>query len=232
MKEADMFNKMFSKKLQEKMTDKLLNYIAPLGKQKNYSKNQIVEICDSNHIYIVTNGYFKKLVYSPEGKEISFYRLNAGTIFGEMDFFDNQKTFGIVKSLEENSSISAVNRKIIEEMLITDKELYWCFMHSIIRKFRIISLNYVNSLSNDSTGKLAGFLIALIAQHGQKCTQESKIIPYPYTHQEIANALGISRITITKSINELKKLGLITYYGKYIKIENPKELMKLYKTVW
>jgi hypothetical protein len=60
-----------------------------LGKIKTYSKHELIDPCNADHIYIVLDGSFNQLLYSQNGDEISFFRLVRGTIFGEMDYFRN-----------------------------------------------------------------------------------------------------------------------------------------------
>jgi CRP-like cAMP-binding protein len=87
------------------------------------------------------------------------------------------------------------------------------------------------TLVNDSKGRICGVLLELLAQFGHDVDKPSEI-DYVYTHQELANATGCSRITITNVLNELKDEGLITYKGENIFIANPDGLKYYYNAFW
>lgn len=229
--EKSMLNRLFDEKLQSEMMKFFLNELSPLGTKEIFEKDCFVKHDDPNYIYIVTNGCFKQMVYSVHGKEISLFRLGPGTIFGEMDYFDKARTIAITKTLEDESSVSKISRNILEAELTKNPEIYRFFIHSITRKYRIIAMNKINALSNDSMGKIAGFMLELLAQYGNDANKPATI-PYIYTHKEIASSLGVSRITVTNVINELRNLGVISYSGKNIVVEDPHSIRQIYNSVW
>lgn len=226
-----MLDKLFDERLQNEMTAFFLEKLAPLGKREIYEKEAIVGQDSCDYFYIVTGGCFKQMAYSQNGKEISFFRLKPGTIFGEMDYFDEACTIAMTKSLEKGSTVSKIHRTVLEQALAENPKIYRYIIHSITRKYRIMLLNKINSVAYDSKGQVCELLMQLLSQYGIGESEE-KVNPYVYTHQELANSLGISRITVTNIINELKIEGIIAYQGKFIKIVDEGRLKSFYCPVW
>jgi len=134
-----MYNELFNSDLQKKMTDFFVNDLSAFGRVRAFSKNEIVDPKDADNIYIVLDGAFNQVLYSLDGDEINFFRLERGTIFFEMDYFDGYRTCVITKALK-TSAVSIVSRKVLEEELMKRPEIYRHFIHSE----RIITIGSYN----------------------------------------------------------------------------------------
>ena len=221
-----MYEKYFDIKKQEKMRENFLQ----LGKKgiiKNYEKNSSILIQEKNSFCIVMDGKLKQSIYSNEGEEKTLYILRAGEIFGEMDYFCGDKSQLVVKSVEK-SKVSFVNEKIMEEILTENPALYRDIIHSIVRKFRIVMFQMANIVFGDSYGRVADTLVRLYSQEGND-EEIGKILNDRFTHEEIANLIGCSRITVTRVLNDFKEEGLIQIQKGRILIKNIEGLKKYIK---
>lgn len=225
-----MLNLLFDESSFQEMIDHFIKRLAPLGQIKHFRKGTIIDPRDSSHIYIVIDGYFKQVLVSNDGREVSLFRLKPGTIFGEMDYFGDVRTIALTKALFD-STASCVSRSTLEIELKKDPDLYRYFIQSILRKYRIILMKTGRTMVNDSRGRICGVLLEISAQYGNDVDRPAEI-DYVYTHQELANATGCSRITITNVMNELKDEGLISYKGKKIFIADPEGLRKYFNAFW
>jgi CRP-like cAMP-binding protein len=57
--------------------------------------------------------------------------------------------------------------------------------------------------------RVKGFLELLALDYGVVCPQGLRLNPR-LTHQEIANALGTTRVTVTRIIGQLKEVGWLS----------------------
>lgn len=230
MEKNDMRNILFDEKLQQEMSRFFLRYLAPLGNQRVFKKGEIIHPTRADNIYIVLSGYFKQVLINRNGKECSLFRLRRGTIFGEMDYFDGEPTIMITKVLED-SVASIVSRESVEEALRENPILYRHFIHSITRKYRILMLKSARTILLDVKARISDTLLEITAQHGND-TREPSTIEYVYTHQELADAVGCSRVTITNVLKELKEEGYIIYDGRCFRLLDPIGLRKLTDMYW
>ena len=76
---------------------------------------------------------------------------------------------------------------------------------------------------NKSIKRLADTLLRLSYQDSTK-KDDKTVLNRIFTHQELAELIGCSRITVTNDLNELKKRKLITVKNKEISIDNLKNL--------
>ncbi len=230
MEKNNMRNVLFDEKLQQEMSRFYLKHLAPLGNRRHFKKGEIIHPASADEIYIVLNGYFKQVLINRNGKECSLFRLRRGTIFGEMDYFDGSPTIMITKVLED-SEASVVSRALVEMVLKERPILYRHFIHSITRKYRILMLKSARTILLDVKARISDTLLEITAQHGND-TREPSTIEYVYTHQELADTVGCSRVTITNVLKELKAEGYITYDGRCFRLLEPIGLRKLTDMYW
>jgi CRP-like cAMP-binding protein len=164
-------------------------------------------------------------MYSKNGDEIIFFRMSAGDIFGETDFFDNSRTFVMYKVLK-NAKVSIVNRRILESKLIEFPSIYKYFLKSIIRKQRMIMIELSNFKFNDSIGKLADFLVRLYYTEDININFKN-YISIVLTHEEIANRIGLNRTTVTNVLKSFKDRDLIEVKDRKLIIKDIQGLKKL-----
>jgi CRP-like cAMP-binding protein len=60
--------------------------------------------------------------------------------------------------------------------------------------------------------RLHGFLKLLIEEYGEPCPK-GYYLPWTLTHTQIGNAIGTTRVTVTRLMGKLRKQGLITSYN-------------------
>jgi CRP-like cAMP-binding protein len=228
-----MYDILFNENLQQKMTEYFLKELAPLGVVKAFGKNEIIDPDDANSVYIVLDGAFNQVLYSRDGDEMSFFRLERGTIFGEMDFFDGERTCVITKALKA-SAVSIVPRDVLENELIKEPDIYKHFMHSIIRKYRIVMLESADVKFNDALGKLAHVLVRLAhtTNYRSNKNSENKKINMTFTHEELANRMAANRSTITNGLKYFKDQNLITIKDRQIHITNIEGLKRYITPYW
>ena len=74
----------------------------------------------------------------------------------------------------------------------------------------------------DRFGKTASFILDITATDSiEKDTEGGKI---PYTHEELATALGLNRSTVTLILKEFTEFGFIEKHYRYFKIKDRKAL--------
>ena len=222
-----MYNQLFNQELQDKMTHFFLNELSILGRIKAYDKNSIIDPDNANYIYIVVDGDLNQVLYSHDGDEIIFCRLERGNIFGEMDFFDGDRTCIVTKAITA-CAISKVPRALVEERLGKEPDLYKHFIHSIVRKYRIIMLEFADIRFNDSLGKIAHTLVRLTYSTSKKIHDGEGTLPINmyFTHEELANRINANRSTITNGLKTFKEQGYIDIDGKKITVTNIEGLKK------
>ena len=82
-------------------------------------------------------------------------------------------------------------------------------------------LQLTNNVFNDSIGKIADALLRLASCSIEAVEQERVFIYTPFTHQELANNVGCSRITVTRCIYKFINEGIVSYQWEKIILNDP-----------
>lgn len=212
---------MYSDWFEQKRQDKMRQFFLKLSKEgiiKSYNKNKIIDIESGEYVGIVVEGILSVEIISSMGNEKLLYILRPGEIYGEMSYFCGGRCITILKA-KEKSKIALVKRDILETVLEKEPEIYRYFIHSITRKFRIVMIQLTSAIFNDSIGKIADTLLRLCSC-SEKNTDEEISISVSYTHQELANNVGCSRITVTRCLNRFISEGIIDIKNKRIIIKD------------
>lgn len=220
-----MYEKIFDQDIQREMDDFFINNLSSYGKIENLKKGQVINQKNPDNIYIILEGEFNQIMYSKNGDEIIFFRMTVGDIFGEIDFFDNSRTFVMYKALK-NAKISILSREILESKLMEFPNMYNYFLKSIIRKQRMIMIELSNFKFNDSIGKLADFLVRLYYTEDINIKFKN-YISIVLTHEEIANRIGLNRTTVTNVLKIFKDRNLIEVKDRKLIIKDIQGLKNL-----
>lgn len=219
-----MDKELFNKEKQEEMRKFFLSELKDIGVIKYYDKNNLITSPTSEYIAVVLDGKIKQSLISSKGIFKLLYILQAGEIIGEVDYFGGGETH-ITSIAMTNACISVINKKNLEKALEKNPEIYRYLLYSSSRKFRIIMLQMESMAFNDSLGALAKQILRLSSQQGIKRNND-EIIDIPLTHQEIAELMGVSRVTVTRGINTFRDKGIIDIENKKIVIKDKDRLVE------
>lgn len=229
-----MYSNLFDAKAQREMESFFLNELAPLGRQVCHKKNSIILPSDPAFVYVVVSGAFNHVIFSEGGSELIFYRLPTGTIFGEMDYFEG-KGAQIVNRAITDSMVSEISKEKINELIKKNPSANRHFLHSIVRKYRLLMLQIADYKFNDCSGKLAHLLLRLRYVDSSKAEfvkEDDEWIKTRLTHEELANRIGASRSSVSEQLKAFKQEGLIDTERKRIKILDEDGLKAKIKFFW
>jgi CRP-like cAMP-binding protein len=218
-----MYNLLFNDEKQKEMETFFLKDLAKDGYVQNHPKKSLISPETADCIYIIISGECRQVMYGPNGKKVSYFRLTPGTIFGEMDYFDQNRTCVKTECLTD-VKLSVIYRETLEKRLKEKPEIYQYFLHSEARKFRLLMLKIAEEKFNPVLGQLSAFLyrLSILSEDLKK-----ERIQFTLTHEEIADRLGCSRISVTNNMNRLVEKNIVAYEGRYLIVKDKKRLMEL-----
>ncbi|MBP2630992.1 MAG: Crp/Fnr family transcriptional regulator [Firmicutes bacterium] len=222
-----MYQNLFIEDQQALMRDYFLNNLSKYGVVKRYNKKQFIaaDFYDLS-IGIVVEGQVIVSVVSSKGQEKILYTLLPGECFGEMNLISNS-FFNYVIRVKKDATISFIGKDAFSDFAQKDTKVYQYFMNVMIIKFRIVLLQMVSNVFNNSTGKVADTLIRLIStSNSLQIEKTNNMVVVPFTQGELANIVGCSRITVTRILNQFIEQDLISMSNKKIVIKNFDGLMK------
>lgn len=192
------------------LTKEKLSKIEPLLSMREYCKKEVIfEPGDRDKVFIVKTGKVELYQLSPSGKKAIIEQLLPGSIFGDLgtdspsDIFVEATVDSYVCSIGKNKFFSLVSRY---------PELSEKLMKSLFSRLTAVEKRMSSVAIDNALQRFIKLLLSL----GKPTQMNSAVLSDHFTHEELAQMLGISRQTVTTIINQLEKKGLIKRSNKIL----------------
>lgn len=160
-------------------------------------------------IYFIKSGFIKLYRLSGDGKETIIYLTGPGNLLGLRALIsEDQKARHYTEAITD-CEIFNMTRKEYFDILSEHPEYLIDLMYVFIDRLNHAERRVEGFISQDATSKVAHFLVDAAIRFGKK-REKSINLPFPITHQRIAEFVGIYRETVTLALHELVKKGAIT----------------------
>ena len=190
---------------------------APLfssGHPTTYQEGQIIYLQgqEPGYLYCLRTGAVRTYITSDQGEAKLLTTYGPGSIFGEASFFDGMPRVSTAEAAAD-CVIVRLSHDTVDRLFAQHPELASAMITYLARTVRLLS-GHVDTMSFQSAEtRLRGLLL------NHPDAPELHV-----THEELAAALGVSRVTVSRLLGTLSRAGLVeTGYGT-IRILNPEEL--------
>lgn len=186
--------------------------------RKSYQKDNVVffEQDKGNNLFVINSGRVKVSKISNEGKEIILAVLGQGDFFGEMSLLDGEPRSATIIAIEK-SELTAIRRDVFLALIERQPRIAIELMAVLSQRLREANRKISNLALLDVYGRLARVLMDLARSEG-RILEDGRIAFKRPTHQALANMIGTSRETVTRSLGDLQRRGFLKLSGKEITI--------------
>jgi len=197
-----------------RLDDATIRFFEKAAVRKRYPKDTILfnKGDESDSLYIVCSGKAHVIARDEQGREIVLSAIGPGEYFGEMAALDGGPRSATIVT-KEPAEILIINKDQFRDSLSSNPDLMFNLVRVLLERLRkadekIESLAFMNVY-----GRVTGFLMQAAEPQGEKW-----VIRDALTHQEIADMVGSSRETVSRTIKELRDAGHISIEKKQITI--------------
>lgn len=172
---------------------------------KLYTKGQMIYLQGEHphHFYYLVSGSVRSFLSSPEGDERILTIHRSGDLMGEASFFDQCPRVSSAMALEDSLVVS-IDQQLLDQIFIEHPQLAQPMLRYLARTVRLLS-DHVDTASLPAIGRVARYLLHLPRNTGN-CVV--------CTHESIGQAIGMSRITVSRTMKQLVQQGAVeTGYG-------------------
>jgi CRP/FNR family cyclic AMP-dependent transcriptional regulator len=202
------------------LPDEDLEKLALVAVKKTYPKDNVIffEQDEGDSLFIISRGSVKVAKISDEGKEVILAILGPGEFFGDMSLLDGQPRSATVIAVEE-TEVSSIRRQEFLNLIKDSPHMSVKLLAVLSQRLRDANSKIGNLALLDVYGRLARILMDFAKIEGRKL-ENGKIAFRRPTHQAIANMIGTSRETVTRTLGDLHRRGYIQISGKEIIIKD------------
>ncbi len=169
--------------------------------------------------FVLLKGRLSVSILSPEGREIVLSTLAAGDHFGEMALLDEAPRSATVTAVEK-AELAVITREAFFDLLKGNFVLIRALLASYSRRLRHANATIEGLASLDVKGRLARYFRDLASDRGRRAGGGWIVVVRP-SQREIADTIGSSRETVSRTMSQLARENLIVPKGKaiYVRFE-------------
>ena len=174
-------------------------------KTRNYRRGEVIFHQDDpgSDLHIIKSGQVKIATSSPEGEEIIMALLTAGDSFGEIALLDGKPRSAGAIAMEATQTLT-LNREDFLIILIANADMARAILASVAAGWRKTSHLLEDAMFLDLPARLAKRLLELAEKHGTM-TAGGIEIDLQLTQQDLAAAVGVSRVAMNRQLGLLQK---------------------------
>jgi len=206
----------------DQLGDAELDRIWHAAREKSYPKNSVILFEDDlgDALYVVLGGQVKVVLVGEDGREVILSILGEGNFFGEMALIDDQPRSAHVIATQD-SKLLVLRRDDFHQCLEASPRIALGLLRAMSRRLRQADDKIGGLVLLDVNGRVARLLLELADDH------DGRIIPRKVTHHTIAQMIGSSRETVSRTMRDFSDQGLIEVSRQSIAIADRSRLEEL-----
>jgi CRP/FNR family transcriptional regulator, global nitrogen regulator len=178
----------------------------------------------AERVYLLQKGAVKLSRVYEAGEEITVSLLRENSIFGVLSLITGTKSDRFYHAVAFTPvEILSVPVEQMEKAFRENPELAVLILQSLATRILQTEMMIETLAHRDMGSRLVSFLLILCRDFGVPAS-EGVTIDLKLSHQAIAEAIGSTRVTITRLLGDLRDSNAISIHKKKITVHNPVSL--------
>jgi CRP/FNR family cyclic AMP-dependent transcriptional regulator len=193
---------------------------AALTRERTYPKGSVIVFEDDpgDALYLVASGQVKVVLIGEDGREVILSVLGEGSFFGEMALLDNQPRSAHVIAMED-SRLLLLRRDDFQARILQSPAVAISLLAELSGRLRLADEKIGSLVLLDVNGRVAALLLRLAEDEG------GDTITKKLTHHTIAQMIGSSRETVSRTMRALVDRDIITVSRREITLQDRRALL-------
>ena len=203
------------------LADEQIAEIAEVTRERSYPKHSVILFEDDpgDALYVVISGEVKVVLIGEDGREVILSVLREGDFFGEMALIDDEPRSAHVIAMED-SDLLVLRRGDFQQRLRETPQIALGLLVGLSRRLRRADDKIGGLVLLDVNGRVARLLLEMADENdGVSVTRR-------LTHHTIAQMIGSSRETVSRTMRSFADKGVIDVSRKQITIRDRSALEK------
>ena len=168
------------------------------------------EVSDS--VFIVDKGRVALRIFTTDGDARTIITLDSGCIFGNLSLFDDRANSCRAITVSDEVSVYTLPKAVVINRIYEDSALMHNMLLESNRVNRILTKQLELMTFRNAESIVCFYLMHMANQYSEDhITSEGsrKRITMKFTHQDIADVTGLSRVCVSNIISSLMKSGIL-----------------------
>lgn len=190
-----------------------LRSFAELTREQRVARNAMIltEGDTGDALFVVRTGEVKVVLAGDDGRDVILNVLGIGEHFGELSLIDGRPRSAHVVATQP-SSVLILRRADFRRQVEQSPQVAWGLLVELARRLRQADGTIGSLVLLDVPGRVAKVLLEH-ATPGEPATLVKQL-----THQTIAQMIGASRETVSRSMAEFQEKGMISVQRRVVTI--------------
>ena len=175
----------------------------------------------AERVYFLLKGAVKLSRVYEAGEEITVALLKENSVFGVLSLITGQRSDRFYHAVAF-TSVELLSAPIqqVEQAFQENPELSMIMLRGLSSRILQTEMMIETLAHRDMGSRLVSFLLILCRDFGIP-TNEGIKIDLKLSHQAIAEAIGSTRVTVTRLLGDLRQENMISIHKKKITVHNP-----------
>ena len=175
----------------------------------------------AERVYVLIKGAVKLSRVYEAGDEITVALLRENSVFGVLSLITGHKSDRFYHAVAFTPvELISVPIDQVEKALREDPELSVILLRGLSSRILQTEMMIETLAHRDMGSRLVSFLLILCLDFGVP-TKDGITIDLKLSHQAIAEAIGSTRVTVTRLLGDLRQDEMISIHKKKITVHNP-----------
>ncbi|MFD1031697.1 Crp/Fnr family transcriptional regulator [Metaplanococcus flavidus] len=209
-----------------------LNYdwesLYQVGIPISFLKNETIfnQNDEGDYIYIVRKGRVRLSLISQNGEEKALAIIGVNGLLGECSLNSEMK-YATNAISASKCDLVKVERQDFINHIHSHPETYDHLLNLITKKYQLLCMQSMELSYTKAFTRVCATFIHLAKEYGQSVEEKEIKLTISFTHQEMANLLGMTRVTIANNIKWLLNESYIRKEGRHYIIKDLDALIEL-----
>ncbi|MBB3111162.1 CRP/FNR family transcriptional regulator [Paenibacillus phyllosphaerae] len=186
-----------------------LSHIGQVIIERRFDKKSVIfhEGESKEAVFFIKEGLVKTFKTDENGHEQIMSFLKRGEMFPHTGLFNN-KSYPATSEALLHTALLAIPVKSFESLLLEVPSMAIKIMRVMSDKIQELQGKLQELTGQDVHDRGQSFILKMAEYYGTVKGDEIHI-PFPMTHQDIANVIGTTRETVTRLLNQLRKESIL-----------------------
>lgn len=180
----------------------------------------------ATHAYVLLEGRLKMLQTTPAGQQIALRIILPGETFAGIALLNPGAGYPVTAMAVEDSSALAWDTATLRDLMDRDPSIALNAMQLMHGYITEMNERYQALSTERVEQRIARTLLKLAAQSGRK-VERGVLIGIPLTRQDLAEMTGTTLYTVSRTLSEWERQGLLQLGRERVVIAEPHALVRI-----
>ena len=180
---------------------------------------------NSDFVFFLCEGRVCLSIDNPEGDAKDIFIADKGFIFGKLSALDCMPNCCYAIGVSDSVTVKLIPKKHFSELLNTD--IRFChYITAMLTKTVRTLISQIRLITFGSSRTRVSYALYHLINQYSSPHKGGRLINITFTHQEIGELVGLSRVSVSNILSSMVKDGILKKQGGYYFVKDPEAIYR------